>query len=250
VTRRVILHYHFFKNAGSSVDRLLQESFPERWVTREFEPAHVSANGPHVAKWIAEHPDACAFSSHTAGLPVPAIEGLETYPIVFLRHPLDRIQSAYEFERRQGMSGHGGFGAVLAKHTTIAGYVEVQLAQPAQRQCRNFHAARLAQMFPASTGDESCRALRAVKELPFVGVVDLYEQSVATMVTWLRPVFPDIHTVIVHENRTETAGTSLDQRLDEFANALGPTLYEELLQANALDHKLYEAARKRVLASS
>jgi hypothetical protein len=31
--RKVVIHYHLFKNAGTSVDRMLKEIYGERWVT-------------------------------------------------------------------------------------------------------------------------------------------------------------------------------------------------------------------------
>jgi hypothetical protein len=36
-SRNVILHFHLFKNAGTSLDALLKENFPTQWLTKEFE---------------------------------------------------------------------------------------------------------------------------------------------------------------------------------------------------------------------
>ena len=87
--RTVILHYHYFKNAGTSVDDILARNFPGAWMTGEFDGMN---NHEAVARWIAANPQASAFSSHTAQFPLPAIEGVMVLPVVFLRHPLDRIE--------------------------------------------------------------------------------------------------------------------------------------------------------------
>ena len=49
--RTVILHYHLFKNAGTSVDRLLQRNFPDAWATREFSGRN---NTAQVIEWISQ----------------------------------------------------------------------------------------------------------------------------------------------------------------------------------------------------
>ncbi len=59
--RTIILHYHLFKNAGTSVDAILQRNFPGRWVTREF-PIAGENNTALVEDWIRETPDAIAYS--------------------------------------------------------------------------------------------------------------------------------------------------------------------------------------------
>ena len=56
VKRTLILHYHFFKNAGTSVDRILVENFGADWESREFSTD--SVNNTHlVEQWIRETPN-------------------------------------------------------------------------------------------------------------------------------------------------------------------------------------------------
>ena len=52
-TRTIILHYHLFKNAGTSIDSILQENFGEQWITKEFKS--VINNTPEVIQWINEN---------------------------------------------------------------------------------------------------------------------------------------------------------------------------------------------------
>ena len=104
--RTVVLHYHLFKNAGTSVDALLKRQFPRGWVTREF-PSEPEANARQLAAWLAEDDEAVAFSTHTGLLPPPVVPGLKVVPVIFVRHPLDRIASAYSFEHTQNAPGFG-----------------------------------------------------------------------------------------------------------------------------------------------
>src|SRR3546814_7801728 len=95
--RTVVLHYHLFKNAGTSLDKVLQENFGEKWVTREFpRRSNPVVHVREVAEWIMGNPEAVAFSSHTAELPPPVLPGIRVIPLIFIRHPIDRIASRSE----------------------------------------------------------------------------------------------------------------------------------------------------------
>src|SRR3546814_17353081 len=105
------------------------------------------------------NPEAVAFSSHTAELPPPVLPGIRVIPLIFIRHPIDRIASVYSFERKQEADT---FGAVLARNTTLKGYAQVRLRIPKDRQCHTFHLERFGKMFPADEGTELERAQRAL----------------------------------------------------------------------------------------
>ena len=173
--RKIILHYHLFKNAGTSLDAALKEAFGEdNWATKEF-PNNPKINKEGLKNWIICNPEVVCFSSHTAFLPPPKIEDIDIFPIIFLRNPIDRIVSAYNFERKQNAET---FGSVLARNTDLKGYIEIRLSIPNDRQCRNFHTHRLAMMYPEAEGDEFKRAKKAIKELPFIGLVEEFDKSI------------------------------------------------------------------------
>lgn len=238
--RVVLFHYHLFKNAGTSVDQVLQLNFGERWLAREFEPrGNPALHRQDVADWLVSQPQAVAFSSHTAELPPPRLPGVRLLPIVLLRHPLDRIASAYAFERRQGGNG---FGAVLARHTTLAGYIDVRLAMGHDRQCRDFHVGRLSRMFPASEGSELERAQRALTALPFVGIVERFDASMQRLADLVREHYPDFRSADVAANSSRDPRVGLDDRLALMRDSLGAERHDALLAANAADLALYDSA--------
>jgi|GEM_PF-422985 len=239
--RNAIVHYHLFKNAGSSVDEVLKANFPNRWVTREFSDGQQSVNIAQVGQWIEQEKDAVAFSSHTAMLPPPRLDDVQIFPIIFVRHPIDRIASVYAFERNQVSDS---FGAVLARNTTLAGYIEARLSR--DRQCRNFHVAKLAQMFSGEEGDETTLAFRALDNLPFVGLVEKFDQSIARLAEWLSPYFPGFHAIPVARNVSRDRSIPLEQRLENIRAEIGEEYYERLLEANRDDLALYDAVRKRL----
>lgn len=234
--RTAIFHVHLFKNAGTSVDAILKRNFKGGWVTREFGDARHAANNAAVARWVAEEQAAVAFSSHTAAMPLPAIEGVELLPIVFVRHPLDRIYSAYRFETEQQIDG---FGAVLAKETSFAGYVRVRLSLGGDHAIQDFQARRIVGGRGFEAGRLAEAAIAAADALPFVGLVESFEESLDAMAAMIKPHFPDFAAVTAHANAGKGAGRSLDDRLTEIRELLGEDLYDRLAAENAADIALH-----------
>jgi hypothetical protein len=237
--RTIILHYHLFKNAGTSLDAALKENFSEdngEWVTKEF-PAQPAINREQVKQWIIDNPQAKCFSSHTAIFPVPKVEGIKVIPVIFYRHPIDRMASAYSFEKKQGGDG---FGPVLARNTSFSGYVETRLSIQHDRQCRNFHAHRLATMFGEKQGDEAARANMAVEQLPFIGVVERYSDSLEKLELLLESEgFEELKLKPVEKNVSRGVKKSLDEKLGEIKLQVRDELFKKLIEANDVDITLY-----------
>jgi hypothetical protein len=234
--RPLLLHYHLFKNAGTSVDEMLKRNFGERWGQGEFEhPGR--ANVREVQAYLESRPAIDAFSSHTANLPPPQVPGRRVIPILFLRHPLARVKSAYQFERKQEADT---FGARLAKEQDFAGYVRILLTHPEHRQARNFQTYRLAFGEPRAKGSEMERARAALAALPFCGLVEAYESSLERLQALLAPLLPDFRAIAVRSNVTSAAPANLDQVLGEIDAELGPELTQQLREANADDLELFK----------
>jgi hypothetical protein len=243
--RKVILHYHLFKNAGTSLDAAFKENFSEEkgeWVTREF-PAQPAKNREQVKQWILDNPNAKCFSSHTAIFPVPTFDDIEVIPVIFFRHPLDRIASAYSFEKKQGGES---FGAVLARNTTLAGYIETRLSLNYDRQCRDFHSSRFSTMFGPEKGCESERSILAFKELPFIGLVEEYDTSLKLLNEYLstRTTY-EINLEVKKINVSNREPLRLTEKLIKISSNIGNELYQKLIEANDTDIMLYSLIKER-----
>jgi hypothetical protein len=230
-----------FKNAGTSVDAVLKANFPNGWATAEFSGPH-AANLAQIKQWLQQENEAVAFSSHTAMLPPPIIDDVEIFPVLFIRHPIDRIASAYTFENKQGVNT---FGSTVARHTSLAGYIEIHLSLGHISQCRNFQTARLAQFFNGAEGDISVLALQALDALPFVGLVEEFDQSIQHMANWLSPHFPNFKPIAARKNVTSDLSLPLEQKLEQIRVQIGDACYDQLITANLGDIALFEAVRKK-----
>jgi hypothetical protein len=235
--RRVVVHYHFFKNAGTSVDESLKAAFGGNRCIGVEDDAGLSPAA--LADFIMGHPDHRVFSSHTAQFPVPQIDGVAILPIVFVRHPIDRIRSVYEFERRDPRNSPAPFK--MAKELGLKDYVSWRLSE--DRQIRNFHVTRLARGLsgPASLAT----ARKYVRRLPFVGVVDRFEASLAALSQILKQSFSEAELKPRHSNVTQDTGLTIKQRIREIRSVLGPDLYREVLRQNHADIVLYRRIAAR-----
>lgn len=233
MARTIILHYHLFKNAGTSLDQILKRNFGSRWVTREF-PMAGDDNSAQLAEWIRSEPEAVAFSTHTGIGPVPEVEGVDIVSVMLLRDPVARIRSAYRFERNQEAET---WGAQLAKAHDLQGYVEARLARPGDRQCRNFQTHRLAAVVPGDA-PELDRARQALSRLSVVGLVEEFDTFMADLAGRIRPAHPDFSWKSVKANTSSAApGTETGDGLDAL-----------LAPANADDQAIWESVTQSVRA--
>lgn len=238
--RNLVLHYHLFKNAGSSIDEMLRRNFPGRWITQEFNvPPRERAQALLV--FVQQNPQADAISSHSALLPVPRIENVRIFPIVFIRHPIDRLRSAYLFERAQDAET---LGSRIAKAHDFAGYLREHLIIPRHRHVRNFQTYWLSRNCAGRINRELARALRALARLPFVGLVEEFEKSLKHLESLLRSPFPGFRAEIARKNVT-SSGTTLVERIAWVRDTLGEALYAEICAANADDFALHQAVTER-----
>lgn len=242
--RKVILHYHLFKNAGTSLDAAFKENFSEEkgeWVTKEF-PANPAQNQRQLRQWILDNPQAKCFSSHTALLPVPEFDDIEVLPVIFVRHPIDRIASAYSFEKKQGADT---FGSVLARNTDLKGYIETRLSLPHDRQCRNFHANRLASNFRHLTNEESA-SIKALEVLPFVGLVEKFDRSLQMLSEAMIEFGLEVLTFrALKQNVSQDGKLSIAEKLDELKAKLGVQFFEEISKQNQIDLEIYTRVKQK-----
>ncbi len=250
--RRVIVHYHLFKNAGSSFDHILATNFGSRWSRVEGAEPWSVLGAQELATFIETNPRLLAVSSHTARLPLPALSGITLYPVFFLRHPIDRVESIYQFERRRGGDT---FSAHTAARYDLPGYVERMLDEPGNNGVvlRNF------QTLCLSTAAADCRDIRETQSrpehleeaqallgsLPAFGLVERFDDSLRLIENWLRPDYPGLRLFSAHVNRGNERPDLPGERLAGIEARLGPVLMRRIMEANTLDMALFRFAQQR-----
>lgn len=252
--RTVIVHYHLFKNAGTTVDGILNRNFPGE--------AHGHLEGPYpwstvssneILDFALSKADLRVISSHQARLPLPQHPSVTFVPVLFLRHPIDRFASVYEFERRQPADSLSPSVAV-ARNGNLAAFAEWTVAREATAVCRNFQVAHLAgaqsdMRYARATHDDYLQALAHLKSLPFFGMVESFEESLDSLQEFVRPHMGELNIDFLIENVSPGRKATLESRLEHIESELGASLYRELLELNALDLLLYHEAKQMFAAN-
>jgi sulfotransferase famil protein len=250
--RHVIVHYHIYKNAGSTIDSILKKNFGTACGSVEGPDAWDTLEAKDILKYALDNPGLKTISSHHARLPKPKAPNVMFHPLLFLRHPIDRVGSVYFFERRMPIDAH--YGAKNAHEKTLREYVRWRIGDGGDAAIRNFQTVHLSgrerdMRTAVATKPDLERALERLEDLRVFGIVELFRESMLRMKSYLASEFGEIDTSFLVENRTADRKETVEERIDELRIALGPSLYDELLDRNSLDIELYEKARLNFIDS-
>jgi hypothetical protein len=239
VPKRVVLHYHIFKNAGTTIESTLAENFGSGF--RRFD-----ANGPFViltetdlCDWLAAHPSLQALSSHNLIPPKPNITGVEFYDLVLLRHPVDRLMSMYEYYRRardasDPLSGAAGkldpagfFCLLMEKYPHLINNAQVNYLNGGKKIPRE---------------PDLQRAVRILRRFFVFGVTEEFDIFMVSAEDSLQPLFGRLDFSYVPQNVAHSRAPELAVRLDNIRQSCGIQLYDRLVKLNKLDLELIEIA--------
>jgi len=239
--RFVVLHYHIFKNAGSTVQYALRHAFGEGFATLHGPDTNSSLPGQQVASFLQAHPEITAISSHHLKYPKPVAPGVIMFDLCVLREPIDRLWSMYKYFQRaepvddlsrnaKGMDARPFFDFLLEQHPHLLNDVQVNVLANAGAYTR-----------PPDSADLAA-ALKVAREMAVIGAVELFDESLVTAEYFLRPAFPAIRLEYVSQN--VSPGVDLQIREE-----VGYAIYRQLQEMNRLDRELvswaYSEVRRR-----
>lgn len=247
--RFVMLHYHIFKNGGSTIDDALHRSFGERFAN--FHGLHDDARlfAHDVEALIAGDASISALSSHHLRYPRPEMRDVVFYDVCFLRHPLGRIRSLYRYGRRIDPASWLG---ALAQRLSEAAFVAHLLEEMPHAICEvqtNFLANASAFMRPAGERDLDI-ACALIRQAAVSGVVEMFDESLAAAEYFVRPAFPEISLAYVARNVSAPEGHRPEESAqaihDACRTAWGTELCDAVARLNDCDLRLYAVAREEI----
>jgi len=245
--RLVVVHYHIFKNAGSTIDYMLRNTFGENWVTFDGELPAGRILPQQMAGFIMENPMLRAVSSHQALLPLPETPDTEVFPIVYFRHPLDRARSVYDFERRQGLtSGPVSQGSEHAMRLSFADYLRWRFDSTKNGVVHNYQTMWLLHekryVNHVITEKDFAKACIQLQSLSYFGLVEEFQRSVNLLADRLMQHGVNLDTTDEMVNSTSGRHESLSQRLESLRENVGETIWGELQGRNRWDCLLHDVA--------
>jgi len=243
--RFVLIHYHIFKNAGSTIEYALERAFGNQFVTLHGPQPDSLLSAPDVTAFLSDHSEVVALSSHHLKYPKPDAPGFVFFDLCFLRNPLQRLRSVYHYLRRvesiddlhrqaQELNLAEFLALLIREHPQIVNDVQVNMLVNGGAYTR-----------PPSRTDLG-QALEFLRNISVVGVVDLFDQSLVAAEYFLRPAFPNLQFQYVKRNVMPTDGdTSVFP--ESFEEELGADLFGHLQSLNELDNELLIYAQEEVL---
>jgi hypothetical protein len=245
VRRKVILHYHVFKNAGTSVDEMLKASLGDRWKQWDKDDSGAKISAAEMEQFILDQPDVLAVSSHQVVPPLPN-RHLEVYPIVLIRHPIDRAYSAYLFEWKKQKGSQepvGTFESYVLERLQLFRKSAIDDFQTLHFANRGYESRR-----PSATlFDESLlsNAKQFVRSLPVVGLVDRFPNFLEGLKNAWGTTFPELSFEAFHANALQEKDRGLSEKIEILRKETEPEVFERLVLRNQLDLRLYEYACAR-----
>jgi hypothetical protein len=246
--RRVVIHYHVYKNAGTSIDEFLLQSVGSGWASFDTGSTDVlsSADG---AAYLQSRPEIVALSSHVLRPPAP--EGFDVLPIALVRHPLERAYSVYSHSRRveptcesawaARESGFADFVCWCLDHPKSGGMVIINY------QVIHFSSAsfRFRHIFQAvANEDDLLESVALVRSLPCIGVVDRFDSYFARLQGELsRWLGCHLEGKAPRANASpERPRLALAQAVNQTEQLLGSQLLQRFVEMNYFDYRLYMQA--------
>ena len=266
----LIVHHHIFKNAGTTIDWILERNFPGQVLHMEGSDPGARLRPHKVRATAARYRDHRAISSHSFPLPSPR-DAWAPVHLSVLRDPIERYASIYRFERSRENDRPAN---EAARRLSFGEYCEWWLENRSgiwinwQTRCctpqfetpgtarRLVEETRKLLTGGASAPDQGGRntsglpgwdldldlALRAVLETGFVFTLDRFDEGLILLEERLRQERVSFDASYIRQNVSRAES---DQG-DRFDALLGRDLHQALIQANAPDYELLSRVRAEV----
>src|SRR5579864_719803 len=243
--RHVIIHYHIFKNAGSTLAAALERNFGPTFASWDGNEFNAQISGAELLEFLREHQHILAITSHHLRPPKPTAEAFVFHDAFVLRHPVDRIRSMYDFYR-EALATDDPL-THEAKRLNPRAFFEF-LIKDYSHLVTNSQINYVANQGGKIPNDADCdRARHMVRDASVVGVADQFDVCMAVAEYRLREFYPGLDLSYVSENVTRGRRKNMKERLHEFGKQCGAELYAKLVHLNQLDFKLADAAREEAM---
>lgn len=240
--RPLIVHFHIFKNGGSTIDWILKKNFGEKaGLLDTNNPGGILSN-EDISKYLIEHNDLISLSSHQLRFPLPPSEVFNYIPIIFIRHPIDRAFSVYSHCKRStdeyifNEKAHN-----LSMKEFFEWYFNFDSCVMSDFQVVSL--SRLRNYFNLTTQDLDL-AIKRIEECPIIGVVDRMDESLVIAEHTLKPYFNNIDLSYIIQNVSLDRTGNMDERIRIDRLQVGKSIMEKIIDSNYYDLQLYMIANK------
>jgi hypothetical protein len=239
----VILHYHIFKNAGTTIYSILERHFGSRLASLESGHFNSMLRNEAFLDFLQRRPKLRAVSTHHLLPPKPEHPDFVFHDVLFLRNPLARLSSMRDFYRRSEITEDPLTSE--AKHTTTAEFMRL-LIEKYPQHVNNAQVSCLSARILDGKEPNLQMAFNIACQTNVLGVTELFDVGAILAEQSLAPFFGSINFGDGAQNLSSMAPRELSVHLRQFRDACGETVYEKLVSSNSLDLALLEVATREV----
>ena len=242
----VCLHFHIFKNAGTTIDWIFEKNFSDKAARIDVDSQREILSMDVVLNFLKKNTDTKSLTSHQIRFPIPENNEFTFLPIVFIREPLDRAFSIYRYNKKRADVRTQGIAN--AKKMTLSQYIQWNLDKKPHKVMKNFQTYFLANSDSSMdvTSADLETAISNLKNCLIIGVVDRFDESLVIAEDILKKYFSDIDLSYVKRKVSEDRKNSLKERIDDSKKQIGEKLIEDLQKENEFDLKLYKFANQEL----
>jgi len=243
--RSILLHFHIFKNAGSTIEWLLEKNFPKKNLLIDGKTPGEIMHLNEICRILKGKNSIKTISSHQIRYPIPENAEFNFIPILFLRHPIDRAFSIYYFKRKEM---DDSIGSIKARSMNLREFIKWNLDFKGYMPMKNFQVLFLSDKTTREEVDEKDLgiAINRMKSSLIIGIVDRMDESLVIAENFLKQEFPEINLAYVKQNVSKEREGTMVERLKQSEEELGTDLMERLGKWNKLDMKLYHSTNEEL----
>lgn len=237
-----LLHFHIFKNGGTTLDWVLKRNYGSSFLEWHGADANSILTASDCYAFLANHPEATVASSHHLRFPIDSTHD-ELFPLVMLRHPIDRVGSIFEHERRQL-----GIKRVDPKYASLGHWLDWTVTNQPYIVCdtQTVFFADGGTYYAPPDHTAVSRAIETLDNLPYCGVVNYYVESMLVLEDIVREWNPVFDASFFPQNISVGRHATLESRLESIKNEIGSELYDYLWLNNTYDIELFDAATSKL----
>jgi len=245
--RPICLHFHIFKNAGTTIEWILEKNFPKHAVRLDPKDPKGILSMQLVQDYLNKNKSIKAVSSHQIRYPILQTNEYLFLPIIFIRNPIDRAISVYKFNRRR--KDVITEGIKMAKKLNLSDYIKWHFNQKRNPTIKNYQVFFLSHennSNPNVDQKDFQKASEIMKNATILGVVDKFDESMVVAEEILKKYFKNIDLSHIQQQITLDRVTNLSERITNGKSEINEEIWNELLERNRFDAQLYLDANKEL----
>jgi hypothetical protein len=264
MSRVVICHYHIFKNAGTTFEKVLDDNYGDQHLKFDGPFSYFNITQDQLVNIIDRNPDKLAFSSHQIHIPTPTAINFTVVPVVFLRHPILRIRSIFLFgeksKQQQAEASMAAEDAVVDDDplARFADWVEASMQDRNRRLtlsnaqtnmlCRQYNQAPRVRDRKGRLEYDLYTAIRNIESIPCLGRTEHFDRDTESFAATFQRFGVEFQYTPTEPQNVSSSDARLpvDQQLENLRSRLTPELWQALLEINNQDLELYEVGNALV----